>query len=111
MLDAGAREVHMRIACPEINTATSTVSTRQHQDELLAATKSVAEMRDYIGATSLTFLSVEGLYRAMGCEGRNELAPQYTDHCFTGDYPTPITDLQDGVMGGQKQLPLLAEAR
>ena len=51
------------------------------------------EMRRYIGADSLAFLSVDGIYRAMGEAGRNPLRPQFTDHCFTGDYPTPLTDL------------------
>ena len=50
-------------------------------------------MRAYIGVDSLAFLTVDGIYRAMGYAGRDNAAPQFTDHCFTGDYPTPLTDL------------------
>ena len=56
------------------------------------------EMRDFIGVDSLAFLSVDGLYRAMGYRGRDNARPQFTDHCFTGDYPTRLTD-QDGEPG------------
>jgi amidophosphoribosyltransferase len=55
---------------------------------------SLEEMRAFIGADSLAFLSVDGIYRAMGYAGRNDSAPQFTDHCFTGDYPTPLADLE-----------------
>jgi amidophosphoribosyltransferase len=64
-------------------------------------------MRAYIGADSLAFLSVAGLYRAMGEERRNPHQPQFTDHCFTGDYPTPLTDL---AVATPRRLSLLAEA-
>ena len=64
------------------------------------------EMRTFIGADSLAFLSVDGIYRAMGYYGRNPQAPQFTDHCFTGDYPTPLADLELERRG----LDLLAEA-
>ena len=50
-------------------------------------------MREFIGADSLAFLSVDGIYRAMGDERRDPVRPQFTDHCFTGDYPTALTDL------------------
>ena len=62
----------------------------------------------YIGVTSLAFLSVDGIYRAVGYEGRDPHRPQFTDHCFTGDYPTPLTDLTGE--RGKQQLSLLAEA-
>jgi amidophosphoribosyltransferase len=64
-------------------------------------------MRDYIGADSLAFLSVEGIYRAMGYDGRDAARPQFTDHCFTGDYPTPLTDL---AVATPRKLAILAEA-
>jgi amidophosphoribosyltransferase len=64
-------------------------------------------MRAYIGADSLAFLSVEGLYRGLGCERRNPARPQFTDHCFTGDYPTALTDL---TVATPRRLALLAEA-
>ena len=61
--------------------------------QLLASLKSEEEMAAYIGADSLSFLSVDGLYRAMGHEnGRDDTDPAFTDHCFTGDYPTPLED-------------------
>ena len=76
------------------------------RDQLLAATHTVEQMREFIGADSLAFISVEGIYRAMGYEGRDPARPQFTDHCFTGDYPTNLTD----VAGETKsQLSLLAE--
>ncbi|MEO0731030.1 MAG: amidophosphoribosyltransferase, partial [Pseudomonadota bacterium] len=59
----------------------------------------------------LGFLSVDGLYRAMGHEGRKVGDPQFTDHCFTGDYPTPLTDLECDLGIPAKQLSLLAEVR
>ena len=62
------------------------------RDKLLAATHTLEEMRRFIGADSLAFLSVDGIYRAMGDERRDPERPQFTDHCFTGDYPTPLTD-------------------
>jgi amidophosphoribosyltransferase len=65
-------------------------------------------MRRFVGADSLAFLSVDGIYRAMGYPGRNARQPQFTDHCFTGDYPTRLVD-QLGEPGRQ-QLSLLAEA-
>jgi amidophosphoribosyltransferase len=66
-------------------------------------------MRKFIGADSLAFLSVEGIYKAMGFEGRDPLRPQFTDHCFTGEYPTGLTDVT-GQQSQPRQLSLLAEA-
>ncbi|MGL4976202.1 MAG: amidophosphoribosyltransferase, partial [Bosea sp. (in: a-proteobacteria)] len=62
----------------------------------------------FVGADSLSFLSIDGIYRAMGHAGRDMAKPQFTDHCFTGDYPTPLTDLIGE--GAKQQLSLLAEA-
>jgi amidophosphoribosyltransferase len=66
-------------------------------------------MRQFIGADSLAFLSVDGIYRAMGFDKRDAARPQFTDHCFTGDYPTPLTD-QSATEHAPRQLSLLAEA-
>ncbi len=66
-------------------------------------------MRELIGADSLAFLSVDGIYRAMGEQARDPVRPQFTDHCFTGDYPTPLTD-QLADERPPRQLSLLAEA-
>jgi amidophosphoribosyltransferase len=107
MRDAGASEVHFRIACPPIRFADYYGIDMPEQDKLIAWRMSVDEMRDYLGVDSLAFLSIDGLYRALGEPGRNDSAPQFTDHYFTGDYPTPITDL---LSEAGKQVSLLAEA-
>ncbi len=106
MREAGAREVHFRISSPPITHPDYYGIDTPERDKLLAATHSLDEMRDYIGCDSLAFLSVDGLYRAMGEPARDAARPQFTDHCFTGDYPTNLTD----VAGETKsQLSLLAE--
>jgi amidophosphoribosyltransferase len=92
MRDAGAREVHMRIACPEIQYGDHYGIDTPKRSELLAAQMSTQEMCDYMGADSLAFLSVDGLYKSMGYEARDNISPQFTDHCFTGDYPTDLVD-------------------
>ena len=109
MRDAGATEVHFRIASPPIKYPDYYGIDTPEREKLLAATHSLEEMRKFIGADSLAFLSVDGIYRAMGEPGRNPERPQYTDHCFTGDYPTGLTD-QDGKSTAPRQLSLLAEA-
>ena len=109
MRDAGASEVHFRIASPPITHPDYYGIDTPEQDKLLAATHDLEGMRKFIGADSLAFLSVEGIYRAMGEKGRDPVRPQFTDHCFTGEYPTPLTDrtAQDA---SPRQLSLLAEA-
>lgn len=109
MRDAGATEVHFRIASPPIKYPDYYGIDTPEREKLLAATHSLEEMRKFIGADSLAFLSVDGIYRAMGENGRDPVNPQYTDHCFTGDYPTGLTD-QDGKNAAPRQLSLLAEA-
>jgi amidophosphoribosyltransferase len=105
--DAGAREVHFRIASPPIKFPDYYGIDMPDQEKLLAARMSLDEMKTFLGVDSLSFISIDGLYRALGEPGRNAEAPQFTDHYFTGDYPTPITDL---VGEAAKQLSLLAEA-
>jgi amidophosphoribosyltransferase len=108
MREAGAKEVHFRIASPPITHPDYYGIDTPSRENLLAARMNLEEMRAYVGADSLAFLSVDGVYRACGYEGRDAARPQFTDHCFTGDYPTPLTDL---VGESQKQtLALLAEA-
>src|SRR5262249_50937681 len=109
MREAGAREVHMRIASPPITHSDYYGIDTPERDKLLAATHDLEGMRKFIGADSLAFLSVEGSYRAMGYEKRDPARPQFTDHCFTGDYPTPLTD-RSGQDAAPRQLSLLAEA-
>lgn len=106
--DAGAREVHMRIASPPITHPDFYGIDTPDQENLLAATHDLESMRAFIGCDSLAFLSVNGIYRAMGYEGRDPVQPQFTDHCFTGDYPTLLTDRSGPCE--PLQLSLLAEA-
>jgi amidophosphoribosyltransferase len=109
MRDAGAKEVHFRIASPPIKYPDYYGIDTPEREKLLAATHSLEEMCKFIGADSLAFLSVDGTYRAMGEKSRNPEHPQFTDHCFTGDYPTGLTD-QDAKDHSPRQLSLLAEA-
>jgi amidophosphoribosyltransferase len=109
MRDAGAKEVHFRIASPPITHPDYYGIDTPERDKLLAATHDLEGMRKFIGADSLAFLSVDGIYRAMGLPGRDAAKPQFTDHCFTGDYPTPLTDL-GAQEASPRQLSLLAEA-
>ena len=96
LYDAGAKEVHVRIACPEIKYPDFYGVDTPTKKELLAANKSNDEICKYIGARSLKFLSINGLYRAIGFDKRNETYPQLTDHYFTGDYPIkPVDELGD----------------
>ncbi|MGO4174008.1 amidophosphoribosyltransferase [Bosea sp. TAF32] len=108
MREAGAREVHFRISSPPITHPDYYGIDTPDREKLLAATHSLEEMRQFVGADSLAFISVDGLYRAMGHEGRDPARPQFTDHCFTGDYPTSLTD----VIGesAKQRISLLAEA-
>ena len=108
MREAGAREVHFRISSPPITHPDYYGIDTPRRDKLLAATHSLEEMRAYIGCDSLAFLSVDGIHRAILGEGRNPARPQFTDHCFTGDYPTHLTDVTEQEPG-RRQLSLLAE--
>ncbi|MCW6507873.1 amidophosphoribosyltransferase [Hyphomicrobiales bacterium BP6-180914] len=108
MRDAGASEVHFRISSPPITHPDYYGIDTPDRDKLLAARLNLEEMCAYIGADSLAFLSVDGIYRSMGYAKRDPLRPQFTDHCFTGEYPTRLTDV-DGVPD-MRQLGLLAEA-
>jgi amidophosphoribosyltransferase len=109
MREAGAAEVHMRIASPPITHSDYYGIDTPERDKLLAATHDLEGMRKFIGADSLAFLSVDGIYRAMGIEQRDPARPQFTDHCFTGDYPTGLTDRANEATP-PRQLSLLAEA-
>ncbi len=96
LYDAGAKEVHVQIACPEIRYPDFYGVDTPTKKELLAANKTNNEICEYIGAKSLKFLSLDGLYRAIGFEKRNNNYPQLTDHYFTGDYPVkPVDELGD----------------
>jgi amidophosphoribosyltransferase len=106
MRDAGAQEVHFRIASPPIAYPDYYGIDMPERDKLLAATMDLEGMRRFTGVDSLAFVSVDGLYRALGYPRRNNAHPQFTDHYFTGDYPTRLFDI---VGESAKQLSLLAE--
>ncbi|MBX9729348.1 MAG: amidophosphoribosyltransferase [Sphingopyxis sp.] len=107
MRDAGAREVHMRIASPPTRHSCFYGVDTPERSKLLAAQNNVEEMRAFIHADSLAFLSIDGLYRAVGEAKRDMATPQYCDACFTGDYPTPLTDFDE--QAADDQFALLAE--
>ena len=108
MRDAGAKEVHLRIACPPIMFPDFYGIDTPETEQLLAANHNLDDMCSFIGADSLGFLSLDGLYKAMGfSKGRDDENPQFTDHCFTGDYPTDLKDYNDKNL--QEQLSLLSD--
>ena len=108
MRDAGAKEVHLRIACPPIMFPDFYGIDTPETEQLLAANHNLDDMCAFIGADSLGFLSLDGLYKAMGfSKGRDNENPQFTDHCFTGDYPTDLKDYNDKNL--QEQLSLLSD--
>ena len=108
LYDAGAKEVHVKIACPEIRYPDFYGVDTPTKKELLAANKTNDEIREYIGAKSLDFLSLAGMYNAMGFKKRDKTYPQLTDHYFTGEYPVkPIDELGDDKV---TQLSLLSTA-
>ena len=92
LYEAGAKEVHVRIACPEIKFPDFYGVDMPTKNELLAHKKTNDEMCDYIKAKSLKFLSLKGLYEALEKGERNNLYPQFSDHYFTGDYPIKPSD-------------------
>ena len=106
LLENGAKKVHVRIACPEIRYPDFYGVDMPTKEELLAHEKNVDEMSKYIKATSLRFLSIEGLYNALIGEKRNPSYPQFSDHYFTGDYPVKPQDDMNNIK--IKQLSLLS---
>ena len=103
---AGATEVHMRIAAPPNRHPCFYGIDTPEKGELLASNQDVAAMAKQIGVDSLAFISIDGLYRAMGEPGRNSALPQFCDACFTGDYPIRLGDQDDSE---PTQLTLLAD--
>jgi len=104
---AGASEVHMRIASPPTTHSCFYGVDTPERSKLLASSMDTEAMARYIGVDSLAFISMDGLYRAVGEDARNAAQPQYCDACFTGEYPTRLTDHEDG--DKPQQLSLLAE--
>ncbi|MDH3230434.1 MAG: amidophosphoribosyltransferase, partial [Alphaproteobacteria bacterium] len=104
---AGATEVHMRVSSPPTTYSCFYGVDTPERDKLLAARLELEGIRTEIGADSLAYLSLDGLYRAVGEDGRDLGAPQYCDACFSGEYPIALTDQMGGNDG--VQLSLLAE--
>ena len=92
LYESGAKEVHVRIACPEIKYPDFYGVDMPTKEELLAHNKDINEMCNYIKAKSLKFLSLDGLYKALVGTKRNPNYPQFSDHYFTGEYPIKPTD-------------------
>jgi amidophosphoribosyltransferase len=103
---AGAAEVHMRIASPPITDPCFYGVDTPERGELMAAQHGVEAIARLIGVDSLAFLSIDGLYRAVAGIGRDARAPQFCDACFSGDYPTLLADLGEGAGSGQLSLML-----
>ena len=93
MREAGATEVHFRVASPPTAHSCFYGVDTPERSKLLAARMQLEDMRQFIKADSLAFISIDGLYRAVGSANRNNACPQFCDACFTGDYPTSLTDL------------------
>ena len=106
LYEGGAKEVHVRIACPEIKFPDYYGVDMPTKEELLAHKKSLSEMSKYINAKSLKFLSINGLYKALSGFERNSTFPQFSDHYFTGEYPIEPADNLKGLK--IKQLSLLS---
>ncbi|WP_394998647.1 amidophosphoribosyltransferase [Sphingomonas sp.] len=106
MRDAGATEVHLRIASPPTRHSCFYGVDTPERSKLLAARHNVEEMRTFIHADSLAFVSIDGLYKALGEDHRADIRPQYCDACFTGEYPIA---LPDQVNVPDRQLTLLVE--
>jgi amidophosphoribosyltransferase len=97
MRDAGAAEVHMRIASPPTRHSCFYGVDTPERAKLLAHKLDIGGMTDFIHADSLAFVSIDGLYKALGEQHRADIRPKYCDACFTGDYPTTLTDHDDSV--------------
>ena len=111
--EAGAKEVHLRSASPQLKWPDFYGIDMPDRDKLLAATKTLEEMTEFLEVDSLGFLSVEGLYEALGVGSRDANNPQFTDHYFTGDYPTRLTDRENALAdadGAGRQLSFLVSA-
>jgi amidophosphoribosyltransferase len=101
---AGAREVHLRISSPPTTHSCFYGIDTPAREKLLASKLDVEGMAEHIGVDSLAFISMDGLYRAMGEEQRVKEAPQFCDACFSGDYPTRLQDLDEGTVASQLSL-------
>lgn len=102
--DAGATEVHMRIASPPTTHSCFYGVDTPTRDQLLAANHDVDSMAKLIGVDSLAFISLDGMYQAVAGINRNNYAPQFCDACFSGDYPIALTDMENAAGNAQNDL-------
>ena len=105
--NAGAAEVHMRISSPPTAHSCFYGIDTPATGELLASQMDVEAMARHIGVDSLAFISLDGLYRAVGLPGRDSEIPSFCDACFSGDYPVRLADVEEGPI--PEQLSLLTE--
>jgi amidophosphoribosyltransferase len=103
--DAGAKEVHIRVASPMIfHPDFYGIDTPDAEKLLANQYLGIEAMAKYIGADSLAFLSIDGLYKAVGGKPRDPANPQFTDHYFTGDYPTRLVDKESEKPGRKESM-------
>ena len=108
--NSGVKKIHMRIASPPVKHPCYYGIDTPTKKELLASRYTIKEIRDYIGVDSLKFISLDGIYKALGFqEGRDKNKPKFTDHYFSGDYPVELIDQKSGTK--PSQLSLLIEAK
>lgn len=105
--DAGAAEIHFRVASPPIKYPDFYGIDMPSKEELIASAMSIEQMRRYLKVDSLAFISLGGFYEALGAGKRNDASPQFADHCFTGDYPTRLIDRDHDMARKEQQLSLL----
>jgi amidophosphoribosyltransferase len=105
--DAGAAEIHFRVASPPIKHPDFYGIDMPSKEELIASSMTIDQMKRYLKVDSLAFISLIGFYDALGAGKRNDSAPQFADHCFTGDYPTRLVDRDHDMAAKEQQLSLL----
>ena len=105
--DAGASEIHFRVASPPIKHPDFYGIDMPSKEELIASSMSIEQMKRYLKVDSLAFISLPGFYEALGQGKRVDSAPQFADHCFTGDYPTRLVDRDHDMASKEQQLSLL----
>ena len=102
--EAGAKEVHMRIASPPTTHSCFYGVDTPTRDQLLAARYNIEEMARLIEVDSLAFISLDGMYKAVSGKARDNINPQYCDACFSGNYPIALTDAGNTMNGSQKDV-------
>ena len=108
--NSGVKQIHMRIASPPVKYPCYYGIDTPTKKELLASRYTIEEIKDYIGVDSLKFISLDGIYKALGFQkGRDKNKPKFTDHYFSGDYPVELIDQKSGEQ--PSQLSLLIEAK